>query len=94
MTPSGPSPSASNIVLERPQDWDYYHPFRLYFCGVTSVMPVAYEMRIEIENTTISQFSLADGYHQARTFNWVAPVCQGQSFDDPICWDKVKSRIW
>jgi hypothetical protein len=89
MTPNGPSSSASNILLERPQHWAYYHPFRLYFCGVTSVMPISYEMRIEIENKSIAQFSMADGYHQVRTFNWVAHVCHGDNNNDPICWDKV-----
>ncbi len=89
MTPNGPNPSASNVILERPQSWAYYHPFRLYFCGVTSTMPISYEMRIEIENKSIAQFSMADGYHQVRTFNWMAHVCYGEGLDDPICWDKV-----
>jgi hypothetical protein len=90
MTPNGPSSSASNILLERPQHWAYYHPFRLYFCGVTSVMPISYEMRIEIENKSIAQFSMADGYHQVRTFNWIAHVCHGENNNDPICWDKIR----
>jgi len=55
-------------------------------------MPISYEMRIEIENKSIVQFSMAEGFRQVRTVNWMAHVCHGENMDNPICWEKIRPQ--